>query len=340
VLDLILEIDTVKKPSDLCGGACGIVALCCGAWLPAAAQPTTYPAKPVRLVVPFAPGGGNDIVARLIAAPIAASLGQQIIVDNRAGAGGTIGAALVAKSEPNGYTLLVSSLGTHAVSPNLYRNPGYDPIRDFEPVSLLAMTPIVLVVNKTLPEVTSVKTLIAVAKAKPGYVRYASGGFGAPPHTAAAVFETMTATRMQHVPYKGGGPAIVGLHAGETHVMFGPAATMLAQVKAGRVNALAIARSTRLQAFPDVPTFAEAGLPDYAANSWFGIHAPARTAIPIIAIWNKQLLRVINLPDVQERFQEADLERIGSTPHAFGEFVRKELARYARVVKSTGMEAQ
>lgn len=340
VFNLVFKINNVKRQNNLCGGAGGIVALFCGVWLPAAAQSTAYPTKPIRLVVAYAPGGSNDIVARLIAPSIAASLGQQIIVDNRVGAGGTLGAALVAKSEPDGYTLFVSSLGTHAVGPNLYRNPGYDPITDFEPISLLAMTPIVLVVNKTLPEVTSVKTLIAVAKAKPGYVRYASGGFGAPPHTAAAVFETMTATKMQHVPYKGGGPAIVGLHAGEAHVMFGPAATMLAQAKSGRVYALAISRPTRLHAFPDVPTFAEAGLPEYAANTWFGVHAPARTSTPIIALWNKELLRAINRADVQARFQEADLERIGSTPQAYDEFVRKELAKYARVVKTTAMEAQ
>ncbi len=309
--------------------------------LQATAQPANiYPAKPIRMVVGFAPGGGNDILAGLIAPPLSARFGQQVVIDNRPGAGGTLAGALTAKSEPDGYTLFVSSLGSHGVGPNLYRNLGYDPIRDFEPISLLAMTPIVLVVGKTLPEVQSVQNLIAVAKAKPGFVRYASGGFGAPPHTAAAVFETMTGTRMQHVPYKGGGPAIVGLQAGETHVMFGPASTLLAQAKAGRVRALAIARSNRLPAFADVPTFAEAGLADYAANAWFGLHAPAKTPKPVIALWHRQVVHAINLPELNDRFTDADLERIGSTPGELDQFVRKELFKYARVVKETGMTIQ
>ena len=194
---------------------------CAAASLPAAAQQKdSYPVRPIRLIVAYSSGGGNDIVARLIAPQLGAAFGQQVIIDNRAGAGGTLGTALVARAEPDGYTMLVSSLGTHAVAPNLFKNAGYDPVKDFAPVTLLANTPIVLVVNKTLPEIDSVHALIALAKAKPNTVRYASGGFGAPPHTAAAVFESMTGTRMQHVPYKGGGPAIVGLHAGETNVMF------------------------------------------------------------------------------------------------------------------------
>lgn len=310
------------------------------AFSPAAAQQKdSYPSRPIRLIVAYSPGGGNDIVARLVAPQLGSAFGQQVIVDNRAGAGGTLGAALVARAEPDGYTMLVSSLGTHAVAPNLFKNPGYDPVKDFEPVTLLANTPIVLVVNKTLPDVDSVQALIALAKAKPNTVRYASGGFGAPPHTAAAVFETMTGIRMQHVPYKGGGPAIVGLHAGETNVMFGPAATMLAQAKAGRVRALAISRSARLPLYADVPTFAEAGVPGYSANAWFGIHAPARTPKAIVALWNKELLRVIRLPELQDRFKDADLETIGTSADEFDKFVRKELAKYAIVVKQSGMEA-
>ena len=298
-----------------------------------------YPAKPVRMIVAFPPGGGNDIVARLLAPLLGNAFGQQMLVDNRAGGGGTVGAALAARAAPDGYTMFVSSLGTHAVGPNLFRNPGYDPIKDFAPISLVAITPIVLVVNKTLPEVTSVQSLIAVAKEKPRAILYASGGFGAPPHTAAAVFESMTGVRMQHVPYKGGGPAIVGLSSGETHIMFGPAATMLAQAKAGRVRALAIARATRLPAFPDVPTFAEAGLPAYSANSWFGVHAPARTSKPIVDLWSRELMKIVRLPELQAKFQDADLEPVGSTPSEFAAFGRNELARYARVVKETGMEA-
>ena len=319
----------------------GLILLgCAAASLPAAAQQKdSYPVRPIRLIVAYSSGGGNDIVARLIAPQLGAAFGQQVIVDNRAGAGGTLGTALVARAEPDGYTMLVSSLGTHAVAPNLFKNAGYDPVKDFAPVTLLANTPIVLVVNKTLPEIDSVHALIALAKAKPNTVRYASGGFGAPPHTAAAVFESMTGTRMQHVPYKGGGPAIVGLHAGETNVMFGPAATMLAQAKTGRVKALAISRPTRLPSYPDLPTFAEAGVPGYTANAWFGIHAPAKTPKSVVALWNKELLRVIRVPELQDRFKDADLEMIGTSPEEFDSFVRKELAKYAVVVKQSGMEA-
>ncbi len=325
--------------STCCGH--GIVAAGLAVAFSAAAAQTrdSYPVRPIRLVVAYSPGGGNDTVARLIAPHLTSAFGQQVIIDNRAGAGGTLGAALVARAEADGYTLLVSSLGTHAVAPNLFKKPGYDPVKDFEAVTLLANTPIVLVVNKTLPEVDSVKALVALAKAKPNSIRYASGGFGAPPHTAAAVFETMAGIKMQHVPYKGGGPAIVGLHAGETNIMFGPAATMLAQAKSGRVKALAISRPTRLPTYADVPTFAEAGFPGYAANAWFGIHAPARTPKAIITVWNRELLRVIRLPELQDRFKDADLEIMGTTADDFDKFVRKELAKYAVVVKQSGMEA-
>ena len=322
-----------------------VAAFCALAPQLAAAQSSagaaSYPNRAVRFVIGYAPGGGNDTMARLIAPKLSAVFGQQVVVDNRPGAGGTIAAAIVAKAEPDGYTMLMSALSTHGVGPSLYRNLGYDPIKDFEPISLLGITPMVLGINpKTLPEVNSVQDLIKAAKAKPGQIKYASSGVASPPHTAAAIFESVTGVKMTHIPYKGGGPAMVELMAGETNLMFGPAATMLIHAKMGRVKALAISRPKRLAEFPGLPTFAEAGLPGYEANAWWGVHAPAKTPKPIVVKWHSALVKIINSPDFDESLKAVGIEGASSTPEEFDRFVRKEVAKYAKVIKDTGMEGK
>jgi len=307
---------------------------CC---LPAHAQ--DYPTKPVRLIVPYPPGGGNDTLARLFGAKLTQAWGQQIIVDNRGGAGTTIGTAIAARAVPDGYTVLLSSIATHAIAPNLYAKPGYDPVKDFAPITLLAIAPTVLCVNPSVP-VRSVKELIALAKAKPGQLRFASGGAATPPHMAGEIFASMTGVKLLHVPYKGGGPAIAAMIGGETNMMFDTAASILPHVRAGKLRALAIARPARLPEYPGLPTFAEAGVPGYEVNAWYSMHAIAGTPKPVIAKWNAELRRILKLPDIQERLKQLGSEPVGNSPEEFAKFVRAEHAKYARAIREAGVKVE
>ena len=295
----------------------------------------TYPDKPIRLVVPYPPGGGNDTLARMFGAKLTEAWGQQVIVDNRGGAGTTIGTALAARAVPDGHTVLLSSIATHALAPNLYSKPGYDPIRDFAPITLLAIAPTVLCVNPSVPA-SSVKELIALAKARPDALKYASGGNGTPPHMAGVIFSSMTGVKLLHVPYKGGGPAIAGLIGGETNMMFDTAASILPHVRGGKLKALAIARAARLAEYPNLQTFVEAGVPGYEVNAWYSMHAIAGTPKPIIAKWNSELRRILKLPDIQERLRVLGSEAVGNSPEAFDQFVRLESAKYAKAIKESG----
>src|SRR5688500_15215817 len=301
--------------------------------------PQAYPTRPVRLIVPYPPGGGNDTFARLFGQKLTESWGQQIVIDNRPGAGTLIGTQLAARAAPDGYTLLLSSIATHAVAPNLYRNPGYDPLKDFTPVTLLAVAPTVLCVNTAVPA-RSVQELIALEKAKPGELKFASGGSGTAPHMAGEIFANMTGIRLLHVPYKGGGPAIAGLIGGETTMMFDTAASILPHVKGGKLRALAIARSARLPEYPDLPTFAEAGVKGYEVNAWYSVHAPAGVAKDIVAKVNRELVRILALPDIKEKLRQLGSEGVGNTPEEFGRFVRDESAKYARAIKEAGVKVE
>jgi tripartite-type tricarboxylate transporter receptor subunit TctC len=305
------------------------------ALLPPPLPAQAYPDKPIRLIVPYPPGGGNDTLARMFGAKLTEAWGQQIIVDNRGGAGTTIGTALAARAVPDGYTVLLSSIATHALAPNLYSKPGYDPIRDFAPITLLAIAPTVLCVNPSVPA-NSVKELIALAKARPDALKYASGGNGTPPHMAGAIFASTTGVKLLHVPYKGGGPAIAGLIGGETNMMFDTAASILPHVRGGKLKALAIARAARLAEYPNLPTFGEAGVPGYEVNAWYSMHAIAGTPKPIIARWNSELRRILKLADIQERLRQLGSEAVGNSPEAFDQFVRAESAKYARAIKESG----
>jgi tripartite-type tricarboxylate transporter receptor subunit TctC len=315
----------------------GVLLAASGGLAVAAAE--NYPSKPIRLIVPYPPGGGNDTLARMFGAKLVEAWQQQVIVDNRPGAGTTLGASIAARAVADGHTLLLSSIATHAIAPNLYAQPGYDPVKDFSPITLLAIAPTVLVRHPSLPA-TTVKDLIALLKAKPGEIRYASGGSGTPPHMAGVIFALMTGTRMLHVPYKGGGPAIVGLIGGETQIMFDTAASILPHVKSGKLQPLAIARAQRLPDFPHIPTFAEAGVSGYEVNAWYSMHAPAGVPVAVIAKLNAELVRILQQQDIRQRLQQLGSEPVGNSVAEFAKFVAAENRKYAEAIRLSGAKVE
>jgi tripartite-type tricarboxylate transporter receptor subunit TctC len=300
---------------------------------PTAAQ--TFPAKPVKLVVPFPPGGPLDAVGRAIADKLTQTWGQPVVVDNKPGAGGNIGADLVAKSPSDGYTVVMGALSTHAVNPNLYPTMPYDAVKDFAPITLVAITPNVLVVNPSLP-VHSVKELIAYAKANPGKLSFGSGSNGSAGHLAGELFKVDTGVDMVHVPYKGGAPAMQALLAGDTQLMFDNLANAMPQVKAGKLRALAVTTSQRSKLVPELPTMAEAGVPGFDISTWFGLLAPAGTPPAVIAKWNADVTKILESPEMRERLTGQGAEAAPTTPQQFAAFISSELAKYARIVRASG----
>ena len=317
---------------------CVLCMIAAGFTGPAAAE-KNYPNKPIRLIVPYPPGGGNDTLARMFAAKLVEAWQQQVIVDNRPGAGTTLGVSIAARAVPDGHTLLLSSIATHAIAPNLYAKPGYDPVKDFAPITLLAVAPTVLVRHPSLPAAT-LKDLIALIKSKPGEIRYASGGSGTPPHMAGVIFASMTGTRLLHVPYKGGGPAITGLMGGEVQIMFDTAASILPHVRSGKLQPLAIARAQRLPDYPQIPTFSEAGLAGYEVNAWYSMHAPAGVPASIINKLNVELVRHLQLADIRQRLQQLGSEPVGNSPAELAKFVQAENHKYAEAIKESGAKAE
>jgi tripartite-type tricarboxylate transporter receptor subunit TctC len=295
-----------------------------------------YPAKPVRMIIPYPPGGGNDTLGRLFAAKLSDRLGQPVVVENRPGAGTLIGTEAAAKSAPDGYTILLSSIATHALSPNLYAKVPYDPIRDFAPVTLLGIAPTVLVVRSDLPA-KDLPEFVAAARAKPGGFTYASGGNGTPPHINGEVFKAVAGVDLLHVPYKGGGPALVDLMASRVDVMLDTAASAMPHVRSGKLRALAISGPARSAEYPDLPTFAEAGMPQYDTNAWYSVHAPAGTPPEIVRRLNAELVASLKEADVQARFKQLSTDPVGNTPEEFAAFVKMELDKYARVIKGAGI---
>ncbi|HEU0290805.1 MAG TPA: tripartite tricarboxylate transporter substrate binding protein [Burkholderiales bacterium] len=294
-----------------------------------------YPTKPIRLIVPLAPGGGNDTIARLIGQKIQGPLGQQVVVENRPGAGGLIGAELVAKAPPDGYTLLLGNAAQLTVIPNVQANAPYSPTRDFAPVSLIASAPLLVVVHPSLP-VRSIKQLVALAKAQPDQLNYASNGFGSTTQFATELFKLMTGTRMEHVPYKGLSLAMVDLVSGRVHLMFSSAVAMLPTVKEGKLRAIAMTGSKRSQAIPDIPTVAESGVKDFESGSWYGILAPAGTPRPIVERLNREIIVSVKSQDIQDRLVHEAVIPIGSSPEEFSAHIKKEFGRAARVIKESG----
>jgi tripartite-type tricarboxylate transporter receptor subunit TctC len=300
-----------------------------GAWAQA------YPTKPIRLVVPFPAGGTTDILAREVGQRLSVTLGQPIVIDNRPGAAGNIGADLVAKSAADGYTLLMGTVGTHAINASLYAKMPYDHVKDFAPVILVAGVPNVLEVNPALP-VNSVADLIKLAKAKPGQINFASSGSGTSIHLSGELFKTMAGVDMTHVPYKGSAPAITDLIGGQVQVMFDNLPSSLQFIKAGKLRAIAVTSAKRAAALPDVPTIAESGLPGFEASSWFGIVAPAGTPPAIIARINGDVDQWLQSSEAKEKLLAQGAIPAGGTPEQFAAHIRAETEKWAKVVKASG----
>lgn len=298
-----------------------------------------YPTHPIRLISPNPAGGANDTIARIVVNKLTEILGQQVVIDNRGGGGGVIGGEIAAHASPDGYTLLAGSVSTHSFAPLIHPKLGYDPVRDFAPVSLFAIAQNLLVVNPTVP-VSNVRELIALAKAKPGTLNYASGGTGSTSHFAVAFFVSAAEIIKQtvHVPYKGGAPAITATIANETQFYFGPmAGGTIPHVKAGRLRALAVGGAKRSPTVPDVPTVAESGVPSYKNAGWFGLFAPARTPPAVIAKLNQAIVRTMSSPDVVQRFLEIAVDPVSGTPDELRRFVAEQLAFHREMVARLGL---
>ena len=305
----------------------------------AAANAAAYPDKPIRMLVGFAAGGGTDTTARTIGGPLSEALGQQIIVDNRPGAAGNIAADITAHSVPDGYTILMGTIAALAINPSLYQKLPFDPIKDFEPISLVVSSMNVLVVHPSVAA-KNVKELIALAKAQAGKLTYGSSGVGGAGHLAGVLFDQLAGTKMIHVPYKGGAPAMIALVSGEVNMVFATAETAVPQVKAGKIRALGVTTAKRSALLPDLPTIAEGGLPGYEANNWYGLLAPAKTPAAIVERLNREVVKVLNMPNVKEQLFRSGLDASPSTQKEFAAYIKSEMAKWAKVVKASGAKAE
>jgi tripartite-type tricarboxylate transporter receptor subunit TctC len=303
--------------------------------LPALAQ--DYPTRPIRLVVPYPPGGGNDTLGRLIAQRLSTALGQQVFVENRPGAGGNLGTEQVAHAKPDGYTLTLGFVANLAMTPHLGK-VNYDPIKDFEPISMVAQSYQILVVNPAFPA-KSVPELVAMAKVQPGALNFASGGNGSPLHLVAELFKISAGIDMVHIPYKGSNPAAAAVIAGETQMVFGGVVSSLSFIRAGRLRALAVTSPRRIEALPDTPTLIELGYPGVEASSWYGLFAPAGTPAPIIQRLNREMVALGKNPEHREQLSRQGQEAVYSTPEELGKYVKSESDKWARVIKTAHIEA-
>ena len=298
------------------------------------AQAQTYPSKPVRIVIGFPPAGATDVVARTVGDKRGAPLGQAVIVDNRPGAASNIAAELVAIAPKDGHTLFLGTVST-SINPSLYRKLAYDPLRDFAPITQVTGTPFVFVVHPSLPA-KSVKEFIALARSRPGELSYGSAGAGSGAHLFVEMFAAMSGVKVQHVPYKGAAPAATAILGGEIVFMFENIVTILPLARSGKLRALGVTTTARSSAAPEIPTMAEAGVPGYDANAWFGFFVPAGTPQPAINRLNAEIVKIVKLPETRERFLTLGAEPVGSTPAEFGAFFRNEVAKWGKVVKSSG----
>jgi tripartite-type tricarboxylate transporter receptor subunit TctC len=304
---------------------------------PALAQ--TYPNRPVKIVVPYAAGGGTDVLTRFIARGMEQQLGQPFIIENRGGSGTTTGGLAVARSAPDGYTLMMGTSSTFAIAPGLYKRLAYDPTKDFSPIMLVATVPFVLITHPSL-QVGSVKELIALARSKPGQLTYASGGIGSPHHIYAELLMSMTGIDIKHVPYRGGGPALNDLVAGHVPIMFADAGPATALIKSGRVKVLGVTTSKRLDTMPEAPTLHEAGVTGYEANSWQMMVGPAHMPEPIVSKLNRALAEVMRTPETQRHFLSLSMQPLTGTPAQAGEYIRKEAARWTAIITGMGLSIE
>jgi tripartite-type tricarboxylate transporter receptor subunit TctC len=303
--------------------------------VPIASTAQEYPNRPIRLIVPFAPGGPMDILSRAIGEGLTARLGQQIVVDNRGGASGTIGTEIVSRAAPDGYTLLAGHSGTHVVNVSLFRKLHYDPVKDFAPITLTATLPMALVVHPSVPA-RSAAELIKLAKSKPGQINFATASSGGPTHMAAVLFQTMSGIDIVHIPYNGNAPALNDVIAGRVQMMFSNLLTSAPLARAGKLRMLAVSTGKRTQQAPEVPTIAETGIPGYDYTPWFAMFAPARTPRHVVQLLNSEIKRTLESPDMQQRFGKQAIDLTTSTPEELGELIRSEIPKWREVVKKSG----
>jgi tripartite-type tricarboxylate transporter receptor subunit TctC len=326
------------KPRALRSTAVAIASALAIGMMGATAKAQDYPARPIRLIVPFPPGGGTDITARAVAQKLGERWGQTVVVDNRPGANGTIGVDIAAKSAPDGHTLTMIS-SSHAVNTSLYPRQPYDLMKDLTPVTQATSQPYVLVINPSVPA-RSVKELIAVAKAKPGAFNYGSSGTGGISHLAGALLGSLSGTDLVHIPYKGGAPATIDVISGQIQIMFGTLLLNGPHIKAGRLRVLAVTTPQRWPGTPELPTMQEAGVPGFVITQWYGMLAPAKTPQPVVAKLNKEIARILHQPDVKEKLAADGADAVGNTPGEFGAHISSEIAKYAKLVKTIGLKPE
>lgn len=315
-----------------------LVALAVVASVPVAVA-QAWPSKPIRIIVPYPPGGGNDSLARLFGQKLSERLGQPVVIENKPGAGTLIGTEAAARAPGDGYTLLLSSITTHALAPHLYAKVPYDPFRDFVPITTLAVAPTVLVINPSIPA-SSLQEFIQLLRASPGKYSYASGGVGTSTHITGAIFAQQTGTNLLHVPFKGGGPALAAIVAGDVNMILDTAASGMPHVSAGRLRALAIDTPTRHPSFPNLPTFAEQGMPNYSVANWYSLHAPAGTPNEVVQRVYREIVAILEMPDVREKLKAISADPGGMSPEEFERFVRAENKRYGELIRTAGIKAE
>lgn len=308
------------------------------ALLLSAADAQTYPAKPIRLVTPYAPGGTADILSRVVGRKLSEAWSQQVVIDNRPGASGMLGADIAAKAPPDGYTILMAYVAEIAITQSLFRSMTYDPVKDLAPVTLAAVTPMIFVVHPSLPA-RNVSELVALAKSRPGQLPYASAGNGSPAHLAFELLQRSARIEITHIPYKGAAPALTDLLGGHVVMFFSGMPPAMPHVKAGKLRAIAVSTAKRSPAAPEVPTVAESGVRDFDISTWFGVFAPAATSKDIIGKLNAEISRALTLPDVRERLAREGAETAPNSPEQFGKFIQSEIAKFARIIRESGARA-